>query len=79
MQHVIHAGHRRARDIEIRQIALDELDRAQVREVAPVAGDQTVGHAHALAAPFEFFGEMRADEACATGYQVERHVTSLTK
>ena len=41
-----------------------------MREVAALAGDERIGHADAVAAPDEFFGQVRTDEAGAAGDEV---------
>ena len=41
----------RAATSRIGEIAFEELDAGQVIEIAPLAGDQAVDDAHALAAP----------------------------
>ena len=62
----------RCANVEIGEVALEELDAADVIEVAALAGDQAVGDADAVAAPDELFGQVGADEAGAAGDEVLR-------
>ncbi len=54
------------RDVEIGEIAFEEIDAGQMREIFAMAGDQAVGDAHLLAAANELFCEVGSDEARAT-------------
>ena len=73
MQHVIHALRSALRERQIGEVAFEELDARNVIEIAPVAGDEAVGDADAVAAADEFFREMRADEPGAAGDEVRSH------
>ena len=55
---------------EIGDVAFEELDARQMREVLAVAGDQAVGDADAFAAADELFCEVGTDEAGAAGDEV---------
>jgi hypothetical protein len=68
MQHVIHSGGGPAGDLEIGQIAFDELDVRQMSEIVPVTGRKIVDNADPLASPYEFFGEMRTNETGPASY-----------
>ena len=56
------------------EIALDELDLVDVREIASMAGDQAVDDANAIAPLAQGLDHVRPDEAGPTGDQIERHV-----
>jgi len=47
-----------AGDIQVRQIAFDELDAVQMRHVLALARNQAVDDANAFTAPEEFFSEV---------------------
>ena len=59
-----------ARERQIGEVALEELHAANVIQVPPLAGDEVVRHADAMAAADELFREMRPDEARPTGDEV---------
>ena len=65
-----HAVDSAARHIAGGKVALEEFDALDMIEVAPLAGDQAVDDADAMAAPDELFGEMGSDEARAAGNEV---------
>ena len=73
MQHVVGVGHGLCRDVEVGEIAFDQLDARQVLEIAPLSGDETVGHAHGMSTPDQLLCQMRSDEAGAAGYEISRH------
>jgi hypothetical protein len=75
MQHVIHALDHATGHFEVGQIALHELDSGKMREVLPLAGDQVIHDTNALAAAYEFFREMGADEPGAAGNEVSGHIS----
>ena len=70
VQHVVDARDGASRDVEVGEVALEELDARDVREVAALAGDQAVDDADALAAADELFREVGADEAGAAGDEI---------
>ena len=57
----------------VRQIPFDELGGRDAGEVGALARNQAVDHADAVPATQEFFRQVRADEAGATGHQVRGH------
>ena len=65
MEDILHAVRGAAGHVADREIALEEFDALDVIEIAPLAGDQAVDDADAMAAPDELFGEMGSDEARA--------------
>jgi hypothetical protein len=73
MQHILHALHRRAGDVHVREVALEEVDLRQVCEIVALARDQAVDHADAVAATYEGFGTVGADEAGTTGHEILGH------
>src|SRR6188768_1457476 len=78
MEHVVHPvggpfGHGR-----IGEITFEEIDARNVIEIATVAGGEVVDDADAVAAANQLFGEMRADESCAAGNEVRRHIDEVT-
>ena len=80
VQHVVHAGRRRVRDVRLGQVALDELDPAgHRREILPVPRDEAVDHADALAPANQFLHQMRTDEPRAAGHQIMSPSSALTK
>ena len=60
----------RRANVEVGEVAFEELDAGRCVEVAALAGDEAVDDADAMAAPDEFLGEMRADEAGAAGDEI---------
>ena len=70
MQDVVDALHGARRDRKIGEVAFEEIDAGQMREVLAMAGDQAVGDADLLAAADELFCEVGSDEAGATGDEV---------
>ena len=78
VQHVVAALHDFVREIDVGEVPFEELDTFYVIEIAALAGDQGVGNAHAVAAPDQFFGKMRADEAGAAGHEVMSHAPYLS-
>ena len=75
MQHEVGAGDGHAREIEVGQIALEKLHAGHVIEVASLASDERVGHAHLVAAPNELFRKMGTDEAGAASDEVLSHIS----
>jgi hypothetical protein len=73
MQHEINARDGTLGDVDVRQVAFDELDLAQVGQVLPLPGDQAVDHANTLAATHELFGKVRPDEPGAPRHKVKSH------
>ena len=61
------------RDGEIGEVAFDEFNAGDVRQVLALAGDQAVDDAHASAAADELFREVGTDEAGAAGDEVGSH------
>ena len=74
MQHEVDAVHCLSREREVREIALEELDAAEMIEIAALAGDERVGDADAMSPLHELFRQMRPDEARAAGHQKMSHV-----
>ena len=70
MQDVVDPLHRALRDRQIGEIAFEEIDAGQMREVLAMAGDQAVDDADLFAAAYELFCEVGSDEARTTGYEV---------
>ena len=70
MQDVIDALHGARRKGEVGDIAFEEFDAGQMREVLAVAGDQAVGDTNPFAAAYELFGKVGTDETCTTGDEV---------
>jgi hypothetical protein len=62
----IHACDRALREWQVGEIALEKLDTVDVIQIAPRAGDQTVGDTNAVAAANEFFRQVGTDDPCAT-------------
>ncbi len=75
VQHVVHSGDHLARKLEVRDIALEKLHGRQVVEVASLAGDERIGHAHLMTAPHQFFRQVRTDESSAAGDEVLSHIS----
>ena len=75
MQDVFHASDGPDRHVHVGEVAFHEVDAPDVLEVAPFAGDQTVGDTHAMAAPDQLLREVRSDEARAAGDEVGGHAT----
>ena len=71
VQHVVGAGDGALGEVEVRDVALDELG-ARL-DVAQVAGGQVVDDADALAAGEQGLGEVGADEAGSAGDDVQGH------
>jgi hypothetical protein len=61
------------RDIDRGQIAFLKIDTGNAIEIASSARDQTIDNAHGVAAPNQFFREMRSDESGAAGDEVLSH------
>ena len=70
MQDVVHSLHGAPGHPEIREVPLEEIDALDVRQVAAMAGDETIGDADAFAAADELFCQVGTDEARTTCNQV---------
>ena len=70
MEDVVDALDGALRDREIGEIAFEELDAGEVREVLALAGDQAVDDADLFAAANQFFCQVGSDEAGAAGDEV---------
>ena len=77
MEHVVHATDRAMRDVDVGEVAVNELDLRQVREVLALAGDQAVDHANGFATTDEGFGEMGPDEPGAPGDEIVSHIANV--
>ena len=70
VKHDVHAGDGTATDIDVAQVAAQELDVARdVGEIGFVAGTEIVDHANLVSEGHEPFGEMGADEPGTPGNQ----------
>ena len=76
MKDVVDALDDAFRNLEIGEIAFDEFDFRQVRDILALASNQAVDHPYALAATDEFFSQVRTNEAGPAGDQVVRHTTA---
>jgi hypothetical protein len=65
-------GHR-----QIREVALLELDLAQMLEVSPLTRNQAVDHADSLSSTDELFGQVRSDESGAASDEVGSHIDGV--
>ena len=70
MEDVVDPLHRVLRDREVGEIAFEEIDAGEMREVFTMAGDQAVDHADLFAAANQLFCKVGSDEAGATGDEV---------
>ncbi len=74
MQHVVDAVDGAARHVEIGQVAVEKVHLRQVRQVLPLAGNETVDDANALAPADELLRQVRTDESGTAGHQVMSHI-----
>ena len=78
MEDEVHSVAGGAAGVEVGDITFDDLDRrCGAREVTTLAGGEVVQDADALAGYRQSFGEMGADEAGATGNEIERRVIAV--
>src|SRR4051812_5542273 len=73
MEHVLDALDGRPGYWLLGEVALEELDAGQVIEIAPLAGDQAIGHADAMSAAKQLLGKVGTNEAGPPGDEIESH------
>jgi hypothetical protein len=73
VKHVVDPLHAAFRDIQLREIAFDELDLRQMQQVGAFSGDEAIDDPHPFAASDQFLTEMRADEARAARHKIVSH------
>ena len=78
MQDVVAPGDCPSRELQVGDVALEKLHGLERVQIAALAGNEGVGHADAMAAPHEFFREVRSDESGAAGHEVVRHAANLS-
>jgi hypothetical protein len=79
VKNVVDAMDGAGRDLGMCQIAWQEFDFRQMRQVLASAGNEAVHDANAFAAPDELFAQVRSDETGAAGDEVQGHGLSLLR
>ena len=70
MKHAVRAAHRAAHRLRVAQVALDQLDVADRREVLPAPRGEVVEDADAVPSPPERLRNVGTDEAGSAGHDV---------
>ena len=73
MEDVVASLGRAAGELDVRQIALQELDVRNVIEIALLAGDERIGDPNPVPTAHQFRGQVGTDETGAAGDQILSH------
>jgi hypothetical protein len=65
-------------DIQLGEVALDELDVRDVREILTLPGDEAINDADGVSAANQLLRQVRSDETGAAGDEVLSHTLQLS-
>jgi hypothetical protein len=78
MENAIHTAHSAECRFQIAHVSCDQFDLIQhLLEVRSLSGAEVVQDTHAVAALYQGFHQVGTDESRSTGYETNRHETTL--